>query len=166
MNTHPNDQKKVNCWDCLMIRTDAVSTLKVQLRRASTNREGFYNIPVFTLGEVCAENSRISGQRRSDWRGGQWGRRGQQGVPGAWGRECRAVGTHGQEFLSTKLKVQGNNTEKGGRLHPGQHTCNPSPALSPTTSWFSITPTHLWLWTVEFCFIVQLCDFKGKCRKR
>lgn len=137
MSTHPNDQKKVNCWDCLMIRTDAVSTLNVQLRRASTNREGFYNTPVFTLGEVCAENSRFSSRRRSAWRGGQWGRRGQQGVPDAWARERRAVGTHRQEFLLTKLKVLGEQYwERRAATPRSAQMYNPPPAFSPTMSWF------------------------------
>lgn len=149
-STHPSDQKKVNCWDQLMIRSNTVSTLKAELRRAGTNREGFYSSLVFTLGDVCAKPSRFSDRRRSALYGRSLRKEGPAGSSwhagkGSTGRWERV----GQEFLSLVLKVWEEQCwERQAATPRSAKTDNPPPVLSPPRPGFSITFTHSWLWTV------------------
>lgn len=123
-STHPSDQKKVNCWDRLMIRTNTVSTLKARLRRTGTNREGFYSALIFTLGDVCAEPSRFSEWRQPAWCRGWVRKEGRTGGRGQW------------EFLSPQLQVQEEQCwERWSATPRSAETDSPPPVLSPTTSW-------------------------------
>lgn len=159
-STHPSDQKKVNCWDWLMIRTNTISTLKAWLRRTGTNREGFYSALIFTLRDICAKPSRFSDQRQPvSCRG--WVRK--EGQAGGW----RQWELRGESSSSPSSKCRRNNAEKGGWLRPGQwrrtvpHRCYPPPRPG-----FSITFTRSQLWTTELYFLVWLGDFKGKHMRR
>lgn len=154
-STHPSDQKKVNCWDGLMIRTNAVSTLKSPIRRTGTNRGHFYSALIFTLGGVCAKPSRFS-----DWR--------QTAAQGRGVRKEGRVGGCGQRGPRVgvplpQLRVQQEQCwERQAATPRSAETDRPHRCYSPPHSGFSITFTHSQLWTAELYVLIRPCDFKGK----